>query len=52
MQVVVLLWMPVWWGAVLVQENSRESHAVFYASRSLSQVERCYSQTEKEALGV
>ena len=36
-------------GAVLVQETNGKSRAVCYASRSLSQVERPYSQTEKEA---
>ena len=41
---------PVGLGAVLVQEKNGESRAVCYASRSLSQVERRYSQTEKEAL--
>ena len=34
---------------MLVQEKNGESRAVCYASRSLSQVERRYSQTEKEA---
>ena len=42
---------PVGLGAVLVQKKNGESRAVCYDSRSLSQVERCYSQTEKEALG-
>ena len=41
---------PVGLGAVLVQEKNGDSRAVCYASRSLSQVERRYSQTEKEAL--
>jgi len=41
---------PVRLGAVLVQENSKENRAICYASRSLSQPERCYSKTEKEAL--
>ena len=40
---------PVGLGAVLVQVKNGESRAVCYASRSLSQVERRYSQTEKEA---
>lgn len=38
-------------GAVMVQEKNGESRAVCYASR-LSQVERSYSQTEKEALAL
>ena len=42
---------PVGLGAVLIQEDG-VSRAVCYASRSLSDVERRYSQTEKEALGV
>ena len=43
---------PVRLGAVLVQEKNGESRAVCYVSRSLSQVERRYSQTEKEALAL
>lgn len=43
---------PVGLGAVLVQEKNGESRAVCYASRSLRQVERRYSQTEKEALAL
>ena len=39
-------------GAVLVQEVDGERHAVCYASRSLSDTERRYSQTEKEALAL
>ena len=42
---------PVGLGAVLVQEQSQGPVVVSYASRSLSDVERRYSQTEKEALG-
>ena len=41
---------PVGLGAVLVQEVDGERRAVCYASRSLSDTERRYSQTEKEAL--
>ena len=41
---------PVGLGAVLVQEKNGVGRAVCYASRSLSSVERRYSQTEKEAL--
>ena len=43
---------PVGLGAVLVQEKNGDSRAVCYASRNLSQVERRYSQTEKEALAL
>ena len=39
-------------GAVLVQVKGGESRAICYASRSLSQVECRYSQTEKEALAL
>ena len=39
-------------GAVLVQEKNGVGRAVCYASRSLSSVERRYSQTEKEALAL
>lgn len=35
---------------MLVQEKNGESRSVCYVSRSLSQVERHYSETEKEAL--
>lgn len=41
---------PVGLGVVLVQKVDREHPAVCYASRSLSDTERRYSQTEKEAL--
>ena len=38
--------------AVLVHEKNGESRVVCYASRSVSQVERRYSQTEKGALAL
>ena len=43
---------PVGLGAVLVQQENGERRAVCYASRTLSQVERRYGQTEKEALAL
>lgn len=43
---------PVGVGAVLVQEQKRQNHVICYASRGLSDVERRYSQTEREALGI
>ena len=43
---------PVELGAVLVQEKNGESRAVCYVSLRLSQAERRYSQTEKEALAL
>ncbi|CAB3987669.1 Transposon Tf2-9 poly, partial [Paramuricea clavata] len=43
---------PVGLGAVLIQEQDGEDRVVSYASRSLTSVERRYSQTEKEALGL
>jgi hypothetical protein len=43
---------PVGLGAVLVQEQKDGPVAVCYASRSLTDCERRYSQTEKEALGL
>ena len=43
---------PVGLGAILVQEQQRGKRAVAVASRSLSEVQRRYSQTEKEALAV
>jgi len=39
-------------GAVLVQEQGDELRVISYASRSLSDTERRYSQTEKEALAL
>ena len=43
---------PVGLGAVLVQEKNSVDRAVCYASKSLSSVERRYSQMEKEALAL
>ena len=43
---------PVRLGAVLGQEKKGLGRAVCNASRSLSSVERRYSQTEKEALAL
>ena len=43
---------PVGLMVVLVQDKNGESRAICYASKSLSQVERRYSQTEKEALAL
>ena len=41
---------PVGLGAVLIQEKNGERRAVCYASRTLRNVERRYSQTERKAL--
>ena len=43
---------PVGLGAVLVQEHKGENRVICYVSRGLSEVERRYSQTEREALGL
>ena len=43
---------PVGFGAVLIQEQQGRKRVISYASKSLSDVERRYSQTEKEALAV
>ena len=43
---------PVGLGAVLIQERNEERRAVCYASRTLSNVERRYSQAEREALAL
>lgn len=39
-------------GAILLQEYRGETRVISYASRSLSEVERRYSTTEREALAV
>ena len=43
---------PVGLGGVLIQKHADGPVIVSYASRSLTDVERRYSQTEKEALGL
>ena len=43
---------PVGLGAILIQEQQGRKRVISYASKSLSDVERRYSQTEKEALAV
>ncbi|XP_064638332.1 uncharacterized protein K02A2.6-like [Lineus longissimus] len=43
---------PVGLGAILIKEQHGIHRVVSYASRSLTPVERRYSQTEKEALGL
>ena len=43
---------PVGLGAVLAQKHGDDYRVIMYASRSLTDVERRYSQTEKEALGL
>ena len=43
---------PVGLWAVLVQEHKVGNLVICYASRELSDVERRYLQTEKEALGI
>lgn len=41
---------PVGLGAVLIQINDSGPRVISYASKSLSDVEKRYAQTEKEAL--
>ena len=43
---------PVGLGVILVQEQNGEERVICYASRSLTDVEKRYSQTEKEAFGI
>ncbi len=43
---------PVGLGAVLIQEQHGQPRVISYASRSLTNVEKRYSQTEKEALAL
>ena len=43
---------PVGLGVVLVQQQGEELRVISYASRSLSDTERRYSQAEKEALAI
>ena len=43
---------PVGLGAVLIQKQDGEKRVVCYASRTLTNVEKRYSQTEKEALSL
>lgn len=43
---------PVGLGAVLIQMNERGPRIISYASKSLSDVEKRYAQTEKEALAL
>jgi hypothetical protein len=43
---------PVGLGAVLVQKQGEDYKIICYASRSLSDIERRYSQMDKEALGL
>ena len=43
---------PVGIGTVLLQEQQGRKRVISYASKSLSEVEKRYSQTENEALAV
>ena len=43
---------PVGLGAVLAQKQGGEFRVIMYARRSLTDVQRRYSQTEREALAI
>lgn len=43
---------PVGVGVIIVQEQNGDKRVICYASWSLTDVEKCYSQTKKEALGI
>ena len=43
---------PVRLGALRVQQQGKDRRVICYASRNLSDVERRYTQTEKEALAL
>ena len=43
---------PVGLGAILPQKDKEKKHIIEYARRALSDVERRYSQTEREALAI
>ena len=43
---------PVGLGAILIQEQDGEDRVISYANKSLTDVEKRYSQTEKEALAL
>ena len=43
---------PVCLGAVLVKEQEEKLRVISYASRGLSDTERRFSQTEKEAMAI
>ena len=43
---------PVGLGAVLLEQQNKEERVISNASRTLTDIEKRYSQTEKEALGI
>ena len=43
---------PVGLGAILLQEHKGDDRVICYACRGLTDIERLYSQTEREALAV